>query len=151
QAGELREALSLPEDATPQDLFDAVLEKLTAPEPAPESEPTPVATAGDDGVVAIDRDVLAALTARAARGEAAAQRQEADDRARLVDSAVQAGRIAPARREHWLNALAADPGNAEVLASLAPGLIPVSEIGHARVVDTVTDDAIYASLFGSEA
>ncbi|MFD7046186.1 Clp protease, partial [Rhodococcus jostii] len=147
--GELREALSLPEDATPQDLFDAVLEKLTAP--APEPEPAASATL-PDGVVAVEASVLDGLRIDAARGAQARAQQESDARENLVNAAIGDGRIPPARKQHWLGALEADhDGVAAALASLAPGLIPVSEVGHARVVDTVTDDAIYASLFGSEA
>jgi hypothetical protein len=58
-------------------------------------------------------------------------RQLRDDRERLVDAAIADGRVAPARREGWLNMLATDPGAADTLASLERGLIPVGRaIGH---------------------
>lgn len=150
QTGELREALSLSEDATDQEIFDAVLERLTAPEEAPAAAS---AAALPEGVVAIEASVLNDLRTNAARGAQARAQQEQDARENLVNAAVQDGRIAPARKDHWLNALKADhEGAAASLASLAPGLIPVTEIGHAQASEsTINGDAILASLFGSEA
>jgi hypothetical protein len=37
-----------------------------------------------------------------------------------------------------------------VLASLAPGLIPVAEIGHAGEHGDPEADALYASIFGKD-
>lgn len=85
------------------------------------------------GVVAIDAATLADLRAKAERGDAAARRQEAQEREDLVAAAIEDGRIPPARRAHWLTSLDVDPeGSREQLASLAPGLIPVSPLGHGQ-------------------
>ena len=47
---------------------------------------------------------------------------------RIVSAAIQEGRVLPARRGHWLEALQANPEQAErLLASLAPGLPPEGE------------------------
>jgi ATP-dependent protease ClpP protease subunit len=106
-----------------------------------------------EGVVAIDSATLEQLRAAALRGDQARAQQETDARTTLVDAAVADGRIAPARRDHWVSALAADPGAADTLAGLEKGLIPIgNEIGHAGLGPSTTDaDALYASVYGEEA
>ncbi|MGO5294808.1 hypothetical protein ACTQ0H_09325, partial [Collinsella sp. LCP21S3_A3] len=60
------------------------------------------------------------------------------------------GRIAPARRDHWLAQLNADEeGASAILASLAPNTIPMSEIGHAGSVEAAAD-AEYARYYPKE-
>ncbi|WP_064255863.1 hypothetical protein RBB84_02555 [Rhodococcus sp. D-6] len=47
---------------------------------------------------------------------------------RIVAAAIKDGRVHPARRGHWLEALQPNPEQAErLLASLAPGLPPEGE------------------------
>lgn len=105
-----------------------------------------------EGVVAVEAAVLEELRADAAAGRQARDAQVAAHREALVQAAINDGRIAPARREHWLTALAADDGAAEVLAGLTPGLVPVTEVGHAAADTAPTaDDALYESIFGTEA
>ena len=82
-----------------------------------------------DGVVAIDAAQLSELRNAAELGRQAHERQERDGREALVNQAVQDGRIAPARREAWLNRLAADPAESETLNQLEKGLVPVVELG----------------------
>lgn len=100
------------------------------------------------GAVAVDKGVLDELRAAADLGRQAHEQQQIEKRERIVASAVQEGRIAPARREHWLNALAADfEGAKAALDSLAPGLIPVEPLGHAEPGDHDTfDDAEFQAL-----
>lgn len=102
-----------------------------APE-APASWPVAASTRLPDGVVTVEASVLDQLRHDAARGAEARSVQERQDRAALVAAAISDGRVAPARREHWLKALEVDPGAGVALASLAPGLIPVSEMGHGQ-------------------
>ena len=147
QETSLLEALGLEEGATADEVVTAVEELATAPEEG-ESE-----SAHALGVTTIDAAILNDLKAQAARGVAAAERQESDDRTRLVDDAIRAGKFPTAKREHWLNYLKADPkGGREVLASLAEGLIPVGEsIGHAQEHETtVSDESLddFAAQFG---
>lgn len=95
-----------------------------------------------EGVVTIEAETLSGLQAAAQLGREAHERQEREDRERTVDAAIGDGRIAPARREHWLNALAADAGAAETLAGLERGLIPVTgPIGHSADEAKVSDPA----------
>ncbi|NKT72948.1 hypothetical protein GS875_05865, partial [Rhodococcus hoagii] len=127
QTSELREALSLPENATQDQIFEAALDRATAPA-APAASAAP---ALPDGVVAVEASVLEELRLDAQRGAQARAQQETEARAALVSAAIKDGRIAAARKDHWLTSLEADPeGAAETLASLAPGLVPVEELGH---------------------
>lgn len=99
------------------------------------AEPPPAAL--PEGVVTIDASQLEQLQVAARRGEEARTRQEREDREALVAAAIADGRIAPARREAWLQTLERDPGSAETLASMAPGLIPVGPpAGHSAEAST---------------
>lgn len=142
----LRERLGIPAEATlnEDDLLAAVDEALA------EQEPATVAPAA--GTVLLDEDQHQQLVADAAAGRAARDEQLRQERSRLVQDAVQDGRIAPARREHWENALTADPGAADVLASLATGLIPVEAAGYTGGVNESADeDTAYSNVFPKEA
>lgn len=144
QLADMRQALDLADDADPNAITTALVDRITAPAP----EPTP-ASSLPEGVVAIDAAQLEALQAAARRGDEARARQERDDRESLVSAAIDDGRIAPARRDHWLAQLEADAGAKDVLASLAPGLIPVgAPMGHAGGADVV--DPLYESVFGKD-
>jgi hypothetical protein len=125
---------------------DAILAKIAALTPAPKAEaeqaaPEQVAAAAGvvQGLVQIERAQLDELKAAAAQGVEARARQIAEEDERTVMAAIGQGKIAPARREHWLNALKADrDGTKQVLASLAAGLIPVTEVGHQGVAGHIS-------------
>lgn len=139
------------DEATTLAALDKTKTDLTAAEALLDERPA--AAALPPGVVAVEATQLAELRASARRGDEARAQQEREGRERLVAAAVADGRISPVRREHWVNALAADAGMAEVLAGLEKGLIPVDgEIGHAGdVVGADPEaDALYASVFGKE-
>ncbi|NKU49713.1 hypothetical protein GS876_10375 [Rhodococcus hoagii] len=98
QTSELREALSLPENATQDQIFEAALDRATAPA-APAASAAP---ALPDGVVAVEASVLEELRLDAQRGAQARAQQETEARAALVSAAIKDGRIAAARKDHWL-------------------------------------------------
>lgn len=142
QQARLLEALGL--DAATEDA-EAVLtaiEALTADNTddtvstdAPVAASQAVKIVEASGQVVIEAGVLETLKVQAARGEQARTEQEDQARMTLVSAAIGDGRIAPSRKEHWVASLKADPGMAEVLASLKPGLVPVDgEIGHGQNV-----------------
>ena len=80
------------------------------------------------GTVAVDSATLDQLRADAAAGRAARDAQIVAARESLVDAAIADGRIPPARRGHWIDALAADhDGMAAALNAMPKGLIPVGE------------------------
>lgn len=155
QLDQMRESLGLPDDADEAAIVEALQAATADTGNADEDEAEgeggdaggdPLA-ALPDGVVAIEAATLAELRAQAARGSDAHARQAREDREALVDAAVRDGRIAPARRAHWLKALEADPGAAATLAALEKGLIAVNgEIGSAEAPES---DDLYRRVFGS--
>lgn len=143
----VRTRLGLAADASDEDVLNALDQQLppaetgTPPAPPVEPAPAPAPPPADTGTVVVDAAQFAALQQAAAQGTQAFQRQQAEDRQRLVDAAVRDGRIPPARRDAWLTMLQSDPGSATTLASLAPGLVPVAETGHgANPQDGDVDD-----------
>ena len=78
---------------------------------------------------------------RAADGE---KFRAADER--TVAAAINAGKIGPGRKHHWLNALRADrPGTTRLLASLAPALPPAEAVAADADMERV-HDRVMASL-----
>lgn len=138
----LRERLGISAEANLDD--DALLAAVD--EVLAEQEPTaPTAAAG---TVVLDEAQYADLQSAAAEGREARNQQLAAERAAIVDSAVNDGRIAPARRDHWIAALAADPGMAETLAGLAPGLVNLKPSGYTGGVNESTDeDELYSKFY----
>jgi ATP-dependent protease ClpP protease subunit len=144
----LRERLGISAEAELDDegLLAAVDEAL-----AEQAEPiTPPSAALPAGLVAVEQGVLDQMRADAAQGREAREQQLQDRRTSLVNAAISDGRVAPSRFDHWLNALKADSGMEETLASLAPGLVPLAPKGYTGGVDESSDDD-YTRLFGKEA
>jgi hypothetical protein len=87
-------------------------------------------TGVEAGTVTLDRATFNRLRAGS---DAALQHEEERKTERIaaaVDTAVDDGRIPPARREHWKKLLAADfDGVKATLDGLEPGLVPVKERG----------------------
>jgi ATP-dependent protease ClpP protease subunit len=137
----MRQRLNLADDADEAAILAAI-----------EARPEPARAALPEGTVAIEQTQLDALRNAAQRGEEARAQQEQEARERAVDAAIADGRIAPARRDHWLAALAADAGAAETLNGLEKGLVPVDGArGHDHDVEAHTEsDDLYAQLWGDE-
>ena len=152
----LRQRLGLPDDATEDDVTDALDEQLpsgnTDPDPAsaepatePASEPSEESNEESDeesdgspqqnadGTVTLDAGAYEVLRRGAQAGTTALARQAAEDRDRLLTAAVSDGRIPPASRKHWDQQLKGPGADAarKTLASFPKGLIPVDgEVGH---------------------
>lgn len=123
-------ALGITADAD-EAAIEAAWDAHTAATEADVAQRVAAAGAPREGVVQVEASAFDQLRADAEAGRAARDQQIADEDARTVQAAIADGRIAPARKDHWLTALKADrEGNKQVLASLAPGLIPVAEMGH---------------------
>lgn len=152
QLAQLREALvDLAEDATDEEFFEALLDKVTAPEEEKPADEAP-AVAARRGVLTIESSALAELKVRAARGDQALTRIEAEDRAKRVDARIADGAIHASRRDHWMKQLEVDPGAVAVLNGLEANVIPVAEIGTSIAAsESNADDALYNSLFNKEA
>jgi hypothetical protein len=68
---------------------------------------------------------------RAAEGRQIKAAAEQAKTAAAVDDAIRKGKITAGRRKHWVSLIAADPGMADVLASVPDETaVPLSEIGH---------------------
>lgn len=132
-------------DATEDTILAAVDEALAErAEPAPSFTPP-------EGTVLMDADQVAQLRSDAAAGAEARAQQIADRRVGIVDAAIADGRVAPARRDHWLAQLNADEeGASNVLDSLTPGTIPLAANGYTGGVDESSDDdALYSKAWPS--
>lgn len=145
----IRDRLGVPADAEMDEdqvlnALDEVLTEQTSGEPQGQVVP--------EGTVILDSDEHQRLVADAQEGRQARADRAVAEREQTVDAAISDGRIPPARREHWLNQLEADPGASEVLAALTPGTIPVDAQGYVGGVDESPDEdtAIYSKLYKPE-
>jgi Mu-like prophage I protein len=150
QRKKLAASLSLPEDATEEQIHAKLVDSaIAASEAPPEDEPPPAddgegegegegegtETGSAEGVeasatVSVDRATLEELKAGAALAIQQDKERKKERIAAAVKAAVADGRIPPARRKHWSDALAADfDGNIAVLEGLEPDLIPLSARG----------------------
>lgn len=142
----LRERLGIPAEATLDEdgLLAAVDEALAEQE-------TPAPAAQAPGTVVLDEAQYRDLQAAANDGREARRQQLAVERESLVNAAIKDGKIPPARKNDWLNAIEKDPAMADTLNGLAKGLIPIEAKGYTGGVDEASDeDAIYSKLWGSE-
>lgn len=147
----LREALGLDSGASDDDVKAALASAGIAPAPAPEPTPAPVpVTASGPGVQLVEVSVLDALQASAKRGEEAWQMMQRDKRDSVIAAAVQSGKFAPARVEHWKRAWDADPeGTESQINNLSPNLVPLQASGFPGM-NTREEDETYFSLFPEE-
>lgn len=172
----LTESLGLPDDATEEQIIEATRKALAgtpAPADAPaDPDPAPAPAAGDptptpppappevvqpaasaaSGVIQMDSAAYAALQAQALQGAQAHATLKAQAHAKVVDSAIDTGRITPARREHYMALMKADEADTTDLLTrrLQPGAsVPLTEIGHssdATPTALVLDNPLYKSL-----
>lgn len=107
---------------------------------------TKVAAAAASGTVIVDAEQFATMQSTLnvlAKGH---EKAEGDRRIEVVSTAIKAGKIPPARKDHWIAQMNADPeGTEEVLASLAPVLpLPQTTTGTgAHDADDAGDDNLY--------
>lgn len=111
-------------DGTPTGPAPAAPKKATATAP-----PGPKATADQ---VVLDPAAFAALQEQAKRGMEAYATLQAQADARVVDDAIDKGKITPARRDHYLALMSADRDATTTLLNetLQEAAIPLTEIGH---------------------
>jgi Mu-like prophage I protein len=158
----LRSNLGLPEDATEEQINEALgkapeAEVVTptdeipeAPEGGPETpaaqeaEPVAASAAAERGVT-LDKDAVAQLKAEAADGRQAREVQLSAERDKLLSDAVQAGKFPPSAKASYRKQL--DQGG-EVEAStrkfieeLPDNTVPVKEVGEAGREDGVAASA----------
>ncbi|AOD24052.1 hypothetical protein IM25_22745 [Rhodococcus sp. p52] len=152
---ELAKRLGVSEDADDDTLLGALDEALAEGEETTAENPAVPATAESVtqaaarfGLTVVDSATLEQLRADARLGRQASERQEREDRERIVDNAIGKGKIPPSRRDHWLNLLTVDKAMADTLNALPDELaVPLTEIGHS--VDGSTSNDADLSWFGN--
>lgn len=133
QTAVLLDALGLPADtADAQLVVDTAVDLAAQAEGVDPAKPSTVAAAAKrNGLEVIDKDTADALRRDAQEGRkiaAAAARAKVEA---SVDDAINKGKVTPGRRKHWLTLIEADPGMADVLASIPnETAVPLAEIGH---------------------
>lgn len=98
---------------------------------------------GDDDVVLVDKDRFAEMVAAEASLADYREKDEQTEAARLVDDAIEDGRLAASSRERWVSKLLDDPEDAKPrLANIKPSRIPREELGRGETPgDYDTPDA----------
>jgi hypothetical protein len=161
----LREGLGLAPDSSDEELNAALLAasgagtSTTAPTTAPASttSTTPEAPAAEPvaaaatpraaGTMVIDASAWDEREARIKRLETEAAKRARDERDQVIASAVQEGKFAPNRKEHWVRLWDADPeGTRQVIAGLQKNVIPVESLGFTDDTDATIDNE-FAHLF----
>lgn len=137
----LRERLGVTEtELTDEQLLAALDESLAERADTTNTTLTDPATpAVTDGAVLVEAGALAELQRQAALGAQAHASQEEERHQRIVQTAINEGRIAPTSRAHFLALIGKDEaGTTAALNSFPKGTIPVAELGHSES-ETVTD------------
>lgn len=157
---QLERLQSLPDDATEEQVNEALAAEPETPEAEEEEtpeaeaveEPEPVAAARG---VTVDRDALASLQADAAAGREARVKQLTDERTSIVETAVKAGKFPRSAASSYSKQLErggeVEASTREFIASLPENTIPVEEIGGAPSDEAGNDaqhEQIMAGAFG---
>jgi hypothetical protein len=133
QAATLLKLLGLPPDTTDIDTVLATVNDLVTDEQSePDGKPSAVAAAAKrHGLDVIDSATLESLRREATEGRTLKASVERQGIETTVDDAICKGKIAASRRKHWVSLIGADPGMADVLASVPnETAVPLTEIGH---------------------
>jgi hypothetical protein len=142
QTTALLEALGLPADTDDVQLILDTVADLAAQVAGmtPEAPSSVAAAAKRHGMEVIDTATADALRADAAAGRRIAAAAAKAKVEAAVDDAIGKGKITPARRKHWVELITADPGMADVLASVPnETAVPMTELGHSTDVDDQAD------------
>lgn len=152
----LAELFGVPADADDETILAAAKDRLDAAvepvEPAEPVEPTieqAAAIAAKSGLTLVNSETLVALQEQARAGAEARALQVREAHERIVDSAINEGRIAPSSREHWMTQLSADPEGIQNVIGSLPAVIPVTEVGHSISNEADDENALYSMLFGA--
>lgn len=129
-------------------------EPATGTPDAPDTPATPAETPATpsvpEGMVLVDGAQWAQVQKgleEAGQLVAASRKKERDD---LLTAAIQAGKFPKSRRGHYEALLSADPeGTKQLIASLAPGVVPTNQIGETGGGETVATDNQYPDTWKS--
>lgn len=148
----LRQKLGTAEDADEATILAALDEVLDEQAEPPADKGTSSSTAKlPEGTVLVDAATFEEMKRGAQAGQAASDQLANAARDQAITAAIEAGKIPANRREHWVKQWEVDAeGAAATLDSLEPGVIPLTERGHAQDTDTTeaTDEAYSAYAAG---
>jgi ATP-dependent protease ClpP protease subunit len=122
------------EATTPKPDDEETTTPPAAPPPAPTAPPVPQAVAATaPATVTVDAEVWAAMQEHARLGAEAHATIQAQADARVVDAAIDKGKIMPSRRNHFVAMMKADREATTTLLNetLQEAAIPLTEMGHA--------------------
>ena len=132
----IRELLNLPAEATDEQVEEKMNENeqalMAAAGLASENETLKkqARMSAQAGAVVLDEATVAEMKANAAAGAEALKAQVLQRQTAVVDQAIKAGKLMPARRDHYLALMSKDEqGTTEFIGQLEPGTIPVIERG----------------------
>lgn len=123
----LRERLGIADDA---ELDDAGVLAAVDQALAERAEPTPEVPAVPEGSVVINGDALEELRIAAAAGQEARAVQLRMERDTTISTAIAAGKIAPARKDHWATNWDKDPEGTKTAISELEAVFPIAAAGH---------------------
>ena len=145
QAAALLDALGLPADTADAQLVVDTAKDLAAQAEAmdPAKPSTVAAAAKRNGLELLDKATVEALRRDAQEGRRLAAAADLAKVEASVDDAISKGKITAARRGHWVTLIQADPGMAQVLASVpAETAVPLTELGHSREATDADADGV---------
>lgn len=147
----IREALGLAADASDEEVKSTAATALGFVEEQPPlfevAAAAPKTTAPKPGTMTIDVSAWQESQERLKRLEAQAAKQREAERDQVIAQAVQDGKFAPARRDHWKRLWDLDPeGTRDSIDGLQKNVIPVMASGYAGAPDEDID-AEFAHLF----
>jgi len=151
QLATLRSKLGLADDATlePSQVLAAIAD-MTPQEPKKVDPEIPVekpAAKQVAGTMVIDAQAYQAQQETIKRHEALFAKHARDERDAVITQAIQDGKFAPARKDHWARLWDADPeGTRAVIDTLTKNVIPVEAKGFG-VEDDESFDAEFRHLF----
>ncbi len=153
----LRGRLGLPDDATEEQINEALAKESETPEapetPAeetPETTETPAAETPEPVAASVDPAALAELQADAKAGREARTTQLSTERAGIIDVALKAGKFPPASAASYRAQL--DKGGdieastRKFIDELAEGVVPVNEVGASHEVEGSQVHRVLASF-----
>jgi hypothetical protein len=135
-----------PPQPSPSTPANPTVDPADQPDQTPASPPAkPTA-----GTVVMDSSQLEEFHAAAAEMRALKARIAGDDRDKVIDDAIRAGKFPHARRSHWERAWDGDPvGTKATIESLAANLVPIAASGYAGDPD-MEFNVDFASLYPPE-
>jgi hypothetical protein len=148
QMAALRSAFGLGEDEelTPEQLVTAagaLRERADSKQVAASRPALP------PGVITVEQEAWDALHSRVRAGEEYRAAQLRGERDQVIAAAVTAGKFSTAQMERWRRLWDRDPdGTREVLASLAPNVVPVEDVGAPGGIEEMDSD--YSRIFSKD-